>query len=246
VNLGRVAWWLKEGRWIAAGAGLLAGFLISTVLYSEPWHLQPAWGDLATWITALFAGVAGGIGLRQLSLLRQQVADESEQNAKRDQAFDAELKLNARRDELITRQLAEAERRAVSDRRIQAEDVVVRWGMDALGVVVNNSRRPIRRVTCKIMSNVDQKVLKLPESCGELPEVNDEIADFLLDPTKPLPEFAILRPEAGCGFLFGQLTVAPDEVLVAWFTDDADFRWQLDEYLHLAQADDGEEHEYRQ
>ena len=36
----------------------------------------------------------------------------------------------------------------------------------------------------------------------------------------------------------------PDQVLAAWFTDDAGYRWQLDEYLHLVQVDDDEEHEY--
>jgi hypothetical protein len=27
-----------------------------------------------------------------------------------------------------------------------------------------------------------------------------------------------------------------------WFTDDAGFRWQLDEYLHLVEAGDNDEY----
>jgi hypothetical protein len=30
--------------------------------------------------------------------------------------------------------------------------------------------------------------------------------------------------------------------VVAWFTDDAGVRWQLDEYLHLVQVGDNDEY----
>jgi hypothetical protein len=35
-------------------------------------------------------------------------------------------------------------------------------------------------------------------------------------------------------------------LFVVWFTEDAGFKWQLDEYLHLAQVpDDDDQSEYR-
>jgi hypothetical protein len=70
--------------------------------------------------------------------------------------------------------------------------------------------------------------------------------DAFLD-VKPVPTFPRLRPGGRCAFGFKEgLKHEPDHVLVAWFTDDAGFRWQLDEYQHLVQVNDGDELEYQQ
>jgi hypothetical protein len=37
-------------------------------------------------------------------------------------------------------------------------------------------------------------------------------------------------------------SAGPADILVVWFTDDAGFRWQLDDYLHLARADSNDEY----
>jgi hypothetical protein len=78
---------------------------------------------------------------------------------------------------------------------------------------------------------------------------------FLLDKAGGSPEFMppdpqpgslvhTLRPGARCGFTFNGLSSAEeDHIMVAWFTDDAGFRWQLDDYLHLVQAADGDKYE---
>ena len=73
---------------------------------------------------------------------------------------------------------------------------------------------------------------------------------------KAVDRVEVLRPTAVAGFTFPDLARKqggdknvyddgdldevrnPDQVLVTWFTDDAGFRWQLDEYLHLVQSDD--------
>lgn len=39
-------------------------------------------------------------------------------------------------------------------------------------------------------------------------------------------------------FTFAGLSLDAGHTVVAWFTDDAGFRWQVDEYMHLVQADD--------
>ena len=73
---------------------------------------------------------------------------------------------------------------------------------------------------------------------------------------KPVDRVEALRPTAVAGFSFPDLAPKrdeqedlydegdadedrnPDRVLVAWFTDDAGFRWRLDEYQHLVQSGD--------
>lgn len=218
-----------------AGGCLLAGFLIGLLIFGAPWHLPADWGDVPTWLVALFALIAGWVGLYQLRILREQ--------------FSEEVNLNAKRDELMDNWLTEAQRRSISERRTQAQDVVVhRTGPD-MGIVENNSRRPISRITCKVMSNVDQHPLKLPDECGESFHLASGPAamKYSVPEWKPLQEFGMLRPDASCAFSFSGLTREPDQVLVAWFNDDAGFRWQLDEYLHLVEVKDPlEETEYRQ
>jgi hypothetical protein len=250
VKIGPVASVFKSGRGVAAGVGFITGFLVALLIFGEPWHLPPDWGDIPTWLTAVFAAVAGVVALRQLTILRQQVADEMQQNSKRDAAFKAESALNVKRDKLIGSQLAEAERRAIADRRTQAEDVEITWVLVnnyINGVVENKSRRPITNIACKVMSNVDRSLLKLPDKSGErqvLIGSNGRMMHFTPE-FKPLATFGMLRPQATCTFVFDELKGAPDQVFVAWFTDDAGFRWQLDEYLHLVQVKDDEEHVYR-
>ena len=46
-----------------------------------------------------------------------------------------------------------------------------------------------------------------------------------------------LRPGKCCRFTFDGLSLDPGHTVVVWFTDDAGFRWQVDEYVHLVQAD---------
>lgn len=53
-----------------------------------------------------------------------------------------------------------------------------------------------------------------------------------------------LRPERRCIFDFDEtFTFGEEHVIIAWFTDDAGFRWQPDEYMHLAQPEN--ESDYR-
>jgi hypothetical protein len=244
VKLGLSPSRLKDWR-IAGPIGLFAGFLIGLLAFGEPWRLPPAWGDIPTWLAALFAGIAGiaavsqlGVALDQIGMLRQQIADEAERNVTRDKLMD--------------KQLAEAERRAEADIRRQAEDIEVTWlreslgvaGIVALGIVTNKSRRPITRISCKVMSKTSRKPLKLPDECGFMPFTQEDAFIGVMVETKPLQEFAALGPKVSCGFAFKGLAAHPDQAFVAWFTDDAGNRWQLDENLHLVQKIDSDESEY--
>jgi hypothetical protein len=224
VEHGPVIPWFKDRRLVAiAGAGcFIAGFLLALVIFGAPWHLPPDWGDIPTWILAIFAIVAGGVGYGQLRLLKRQV--------------DEDRRLNVKRDELFDRQLA-------AELRKQAEDVEVTWvpqGGGVIGVVENNSRRPVSSIACKIVSSVDRQVLKLPTESGERSAART--VELFAPDMKPLQVFGLLRPQSGCIFVFANVAREPDQVVVAWFTDDAGFRWQLDEYRHLVPA--AEEDEY--
>jgi hypothetical protein len=56
----------------AAGAGVLIGM----VIFGEPWHRSPDWGDAQTWILVALGAVGGGFTLRQLSMQREQLKEQ--------------------------------------------------------------------------------------------------------------------------------------------------------------------------
>lgn len=203
---------------------MAAGFLIGLLFFGAPWRLPPAWGDIPTWFLVVLAAVAAWAGLSQLRAIQQQMADE--------------VRRNVKRDGLLDKQLAEVDARALADRRRQAEDVEVTWAGAHMGAVVNKSRRPISDVFCKVLSATDSQVVAVPDQAGLLEPVplpSGRVTYNFVDP-KPVAWWERLRPEGRCGFAFTGLQPGNDQLLVAWFTDDAGFRWQLDGYRHLVPA----------
>lgn len=174
---------------------------------------------------------------RQSKVLELQAEDLRESIAERKH----EAERTAMRDELLDKQLEEAERRARSERRRLVEDVEV-YFTGTTRYVENGSKRPITDVTCKVMSKVDRHLLATADGCGEVDRGPGGQGWIFLPGAKPVFTFETLRPGARCGFIFKDLTIEPDQVLVAWFTDDDGFRWQLDQYLHLVQTDDESEY----
>jgi hypothetical protein len=223
--------WLKDPRVRASIAGAaVAGFLLGLLVFGQPWHRSPDFGDVPTWLAATFAAFAGWIALDQLRILREQVAEEADRNEKRD--------------ELLDRQLAEAEARAVSYRRSQAEEVKVRLqhrgGGDVILHVVNDSKRPITDIASRLVTMTD---------AGPVPTVEPEWGDtsilalrlrdqFPVDPEQRERRTRIrtLKPGQSGAFSYPGLLREETEILVVWFTDDAKFRWQLDELQHLTDA----------
>jgi hypothetical protein len=145
--------WPKDWRVIVlAICCATVGFVAAAVLFGAPWHLTPAWGDIPTWLAFIAASVAGGVALTQLSQQQQQITEESVRNVQRDK--------------LLSTQLTEAQERMNAYRRQQAEQVIltslgVRHNPDGslgwTGVceIANDSRRPIRAVTCRMLINGD-------------------------------------------------------------------------------------------
>jgi hypothetical protein len=125
--------------------------------------------------------------------------------------------------------------------RLSRDDRLLPRPRQEAGDVYNKSRRPITDITCKLMSKVDRHVLITPDGGGEWIRLSD--GKGFMGIYQPVSRWEKLRPGDRCSFRFAGHMPEPDEVLVVWFTDDAGFRWQLDEYLHLVRSDD--ESEYR-
>ena len=87
--------WLKDGRVIAAAViAFVAGFVLALVIFGKPWHLEPDWGDLPTWILAGLALAAGAVGFIQLDILRRQFQAERRQ-------AEADRQRDVKRDQLL-------------------------------------------------------------------------------------------------------------------------------------------------
>jgi hypothetical protein len=181
----RVLSWLWDWR-IAAGLG--AGFLLGMLIFGAPWHLPANWGDVPTWLLVALGVLAGATGLYQFSVFVRNNAEETTRNIKRD--------------DLLDRQLAEANSRALSEQRRQAEDVEADWVAGAaleggyMAHVTNNSRRPVTNITCRIMSTVDWHTMKKPNSSGGLEDspVAEGMPLVFMPRPKPLPWFEMLKP----------------------------------------------------
>jgi hypothetical protein len=244
VKLGRIAPWFKEGRGIAAGAGLFIGFLLAMVLFCKPWHLSPDWGDAPTWVLVFLGTLGGWATLRQLGILQRQVKEEAER-------FKQEAERNVKRDELMNSQLAEARETARSAKRGQAEGVIVQRTVDRgrllFAIVENDSSRPITDITCSVMSRTDGTLIAETERCGQFymttaskfgPVAPRPGGVEVMVDEGPVSRYGTLPPGKPCKFSFAATDVDEDRIVVAWFTDDAGLRWQLDEFQHLTETKD--------
>jgi hypothetical protein len=114
-------------------------------------------------------------------------------------------------------------------------------------IVTNKSRRPITRITSRIVKKADG-AMTVPDESGFSPCGGDEDSqnrDTLIS-IEPNQEFAFLRRTLSCGFRFSDVPIDPDRhVMVARFWDDAGIPWQLDGGGHLARTPKGGEIMYK-
>lgn len=256
--------WDRQAVWGDVPTWLLAAGAAFT-----SWYAVRAFSEQHREVTAIEQQVKDGQELagqqaklldvqgQQLDTQRQQLDEQRDLNERQSKVLELqaedlrasikqrqhEAEQAAKRDQLLDKQLAEAEARQESERRRLVEDVEVFFS-GTTGYVENNSRRPIKNVTCKIMSNVDRHALAIADACGLVDEGPGGRGWLFLPGAKRVSSFGTLRPgnRCGFGFSFEDLESEPDQVVVAWFTDDAGFRWQLDQYLHLVQSDDESEY----
>jgi hypothetical protein len=84
--------WLKDYRVVALSiASAVGGFLLAVVLFIQPWHLKPAIGDLATWMTAVVGAVAAGFVLAQLRQQQKAIEEDRIRGRKRGLGADHDL-----------------------------------------------------------------------------------------------------------------------------------------------------------
>jgi hypothetical protein len=168
----------KDGRVIAVFIGcLFAGFLIGMLIFSPPWHLPLAWGDIPTWITGIATAVLAVFAIvtvwyaRQAFLKQsQEVSDQAAMLQLQSEQLAEQRKINKLQAEDLGESLKERARLRELAEREQADKVGLRMssgpfpnysladvaGFDVrigepvhMAVVSNESRRPIRNVVCK-------------------------------------------------------------------------------------------------
>lgn len=127
--------------------------------------------------------------------------------------------------------------------REQAERIDLTWtarGPSASYVqIINDSRRPIREVACRIQQ--EDGSLAEPDRAGELSPfktVNGDAwmarkGDIMLSHFIP-----VIRIGGRAGFEFSLPRNQSSDRSLARFTDDASLHWELDNDLHLAKLDD--------
>lgn len=142
----------------------------------------------------------GWVGFVQLRILREQIAEEAQRNAKRD--------------ELLDKQIAEAEQRSLTYERQQAEAVVIKPSYSTARIVgsdpptshevhgsevSNYSRRPIRNVACRIQPEPGD-TLQAAEKVGVFVEFTDGKRAF--PPAQDGAHIPLLRASETGGFIF--------------------------------------------
>jgi len=93
----------------------------------------------------------------------------------------------------------------------------------------------------------DGTLIAKTESCGQFftstgnfgAAVQARTMEVMLD-ERAVSRYGTLPPGSPCKFTFAATDGNDDHIVVAWFTDDAGFRWQLDEFQHLAETKDDE------
>jgi malate synthase len=197
-------------------------------------------------ITSIFAIRAFGKQSAELGVLQKQAKDQADQlSIQREQAAD-QRKVNEKQVtvlELQARELAESlderKRQAEEQRRAQAESVDLTWTDIAddpgssLVVVINDSRRPIRSVTCVVYPEASDQTLD-PTLWAEMYPPTAERAGWTFrDPAADgRPVIYALRAGGRAGFRFPRVRQDLQEAEVQ-FNDDAGLRWALNNELHL-------------
>jgi hypothetical protein len=231
------------------GLGVAAGFLIGLLVFGEPWHLPPAWGDIPTWITAIATiGLLIGAIVTAMYAIRAFNTQSDQLNEQRD--------INALQAKELDASLRERERVRRTAERDQADAVGFEWwptdqvlvtgeggapvdGAGSTVLVVNNeSRRRIVKATCRIEPSAGLGLTLTPERAGQL--VPDSPMPFraIMNAPAESATVSLIRRGAQFGFLLRfDLRANPTAHHATRFTDDAGLHWQIDQDLHLQQLD---------
>jgi len=256
----------------AAGTVVLAVFAIFTA-----WYARKAFLKQSEEVTAIERQVADEqevtrqqaelikIQSGQLQVFRAQLEDQKKASEKQAAVLDLQAKdlyesIGERRRLRKATERAQADEidflttAAIKFPHIAEEDGGGRFAVDPsqtvhLFVVSNESRRPIKKVECKIggASGADSVFPKMHSDLAVIvgrlaaPDNPGREGPRLVD---PVPRFSArqILPREKYGFVFeveSHRDLALSQVAVS-FTDDAGLRWQIDQYQHLERLPDGE------
>jgi hypothetical protein len=224
---------------IAIFAGYVIG-VISAFAALKPFRWDPDLGDVPTWLAVAIAAIGGYAAFRQLRYQQTQIAEEAKRNEKRDI--------------LLESQLAEAAERSKAFRRRQAERINLKRANRSVGrigiaYVRNDSKRPIRDVTCRL--RLDGSML-MPQSfsVGQGLGVRGVLKLKLLKDYLPASKHdadlargcyrAQLAGETIKAEFLKPVVAVRDMAYLVRFVDDAGARWQLDENMHLQESPDAD------
>jgi hypothetical protein len=207
----------------------LAGGVIGGLI-GYKWHApgRPStWANIRAWATLAVLVLGFTVAAYELNLQRRQFADQARRSIARD--------------DLLDRQRRELQDREQLRQREQAEEINLTWTRDGPGSfaqVINDSRRPIRDITCQIKPSTDSKPPVPAERAAEMvcaPRITP--GDAWMMPPDGVPEgdyVPVIRGSRRAGF--GFISIKPEQDgsrLLTRFTDDAGLHWELDNYLHL-------------
>jgi hypothetical protein len=185
-----------------------------------------ALGDLPTWALFVGAFIAAVIALRQLRIQQDDSARQTRQ-LERQQANDIDFTW-----------------------RSAAKVMIIPPGTDAatertVVIVENNSRRPIREVTCWISLGQTPDRLA-PLRLGPIRNSPSTNFEFSLYNARPETQHLLMRPGSKYGFLFEREIPANEAIAepracrpMVQFTDDADLTWQIDDDIRLQKVEVG-------
>ena len=190
-----------------------------------------AWGDVPTWL-AVAGGVVGGFAaLRQLTLQRQQLADQKD--------------VIARQTRLLERQQADAVDLSAQTINGSSAGVMPPESQDSvhMAVLTNGSARPLRNLACQIEAapaGATVVHVKLADRVGELVDVGlgSGASAPVLVPGERTSSIPVLKVGRRGAFLWGFTTDRyPRPRFSARFTDDVGLHWQIDQELHLVKLE---------
>jgi hypothetical protein len=221
---------------------------------------------IATAVLSVFAIITAVYAVRAFRKQSKEVSDQSEmlvvQSSRlelQERQFGEQRPINRKRDELLDRQIRESEQLARTFERQQAEAIDLKPGSTTRPIpgydvesqgsvqdadIVNESRRPIRNVACRIEASpgAGLQQARLAGVYFTVPAIT-----FPGGPVRPAsrgleaaekPTIPLLRAGETGSFVFAVGTEQDPEARVTLrFTDDAGLHWQIDHDLHLEKLD---------
>lgn len=192
------------------------------------------WGDVPTWLGAMFAAGAAGAAVWTLASQRAQIKEQREFIAEQSanlalERAELEASIEERRREQARQVRFEVSREAASEGRDERGQPIASEQYHLHGHVRNESREPLREVTVRV-GEVNMPVAwEFQDATINRTRVRMRDSETL---TPPLLIAAETNVTFGGGPYQGDLADRP----VLLFTDNNGVRWRLDEHGDLSRA----------